>query len=505
MQKEELKILVTAEDQASKAIKGLGDTFEKHRKAIGVAMTAVGAAVVGAIGVSIKAYQAQEKAEARLEKIAKQVTGATDEQIDSFKKLASELQKVGVVGDEVLISGQSQLASFTKNADVVSLLSKDLADLAVAQYGTNVSQEQAIQTANLMGKALTGQLGALTRTGILVSDEYKKAFEEANTEHERAIVLSKIVADNYGGLNEAMRQTSEGAMQALKNDFGDMQEMIGGVFIPILIQLVNTIKPVFENMMKWAEANPELFKKIVLVIGIIGALMLVLGPVLLILPTITTAIGLLAGAFMFLISPVGLIILAIAAFIAILLLLWKYHEEIIAKVMEWWEILKENLEAAMLHIKSIFETQWNNIKGIFDNVTASITSAWNNTWEAAKNTVVSAFESIKNTIKGAINWIIDKINFFIEKANAIARGASKIPGVELSVIPTIPRLEKGGIVDKTGLAVVHKGEVFSGTKNQMGFGGVTFNITGNNISSDYDVERIGDIIMQKLNFNLRNY
>jgi len=93
---------------------------------------------------------------------------------------------------------------------VVSLLSKDLADLAVAQYGVNVSQDQAIQTANLMGKALTGQLGALTRTGILVSDEYKKAFEAANSEHERAIVLSKIIADNYGGLNEAMRKTSEG-------------------------------------------------------------------------------------------------------------------------------------------------------------------------------------------------------------------------------------------------------------------------------------------------------
>jgi len=33
-----------------------------------------------------------------------------------------------------------------------------------------------------------------------------------------------------------------------------------------------------------------------------------------------------------------------------------------------------------------------------------------------------------------------------------------------------PKLETGGTVTKTGMAEVHKGEVFSGTKNEMGFG-----------------------------------
>jgi len=33
-----------------------------------------------------------------------------------------------------------------------------------------------------------------------------------------------------------------------------------------------------------------------------------------------------------------------------------------------------------------------------------------------------------------------------------------------------PAMETGGIVTKSGMAEVHKGEAFSGTKNQMGFG-----------------------------------
>ena len=35
----------------------------------------------------------------------------------------------------------------------------------------------------------------------------------------------------------------------------------------------------------------------------------------------------------------------------------------------------------------------------------------------------------------------------------------------------VPKLETGGVVKESGMAVVHKGEVFSGTNNEMGFGG----------------------------------
>ena len=35
---------------------------------------------------------------------------------------------------------------------------------------------------------------------------------------------------------------------------------------------------------------------------------------------------------------------------------------------------------------------------------------------------------------------------------------------------SVPKLETGGVVKKTGMAEVHKGEAFSGTKNEMGFG-----------------------------------
>lgn len=210
-----LQIVFSLNDKASakfkesaKKITSSSEKVANKLKSIGQVGTVAFGTLSVAIGGAISTYQDQEKAEKRLEQIATQVTGATKEQIQEFKNLASATQQLGVVGDEVLIAGQSQIASFTKSSEVVKELTDDLADLAVATYGTNVSQEQSIQTANLLGKALQGNLGALTKTGILVSEDFKQAFESANNEQERAVILSQIIQDNYGGVNKAMRATS---------------------------------------------------------------------------------------------------------------------------------------------------------------------------------------------------------------------------------------------------------------------------------------------------------
>jgi hypothetical protein len=46
-------------------------------------------------------------------------------------------------------------------------------------------------------------------------------------------------------------------------------------------------------------------------------------------------------------------------------------------------------------------------------------------------------------------------------------------GALYAAISAAPKLETGGVVKETGMAQVHRGEVFSGTKNEMGFGNET--------------------------------
>lgn len=291
-----LEIVAKLKDEASKQMKNFESSLIRNKKGFqdmakygGLAF----GAIVGGVGLAVRAYQEQEKAEARLTQIANQVIGATKEQIQGYKDLAKQLQSVGVMGDEVVMSGQSQLASFTKNHEVVSLLSGDMADLAVATYGVNVSHEQAIQTSNILGKALQGQLGALTRTGILVSDEYAKAFKEANTEMERAEVLSKIVADNYGGLNEAMRKTGAGGIRAMRNGIGDLNESIGKIFAPLAVDVANKIQGLAKRLEEWVSRNEKLIKVITIVVAGLAGLIAAVGTIGLILPAVIKGFGLL--------------------------------------------------------------------------------------------------------------------------------------------------------------------------------------------------------------------
>ena len=72
-----------------------------------------------------------------------------------------------------------------------------------------------------------------------------------------------------------------------------------------------------------------------------------------------------------------------------------------------------------------------------------------------------------------------------------------------AAISNAPKLETGGVVKETGMAVVHKGEVFSGTRNEMGMGsGQTNKLLRELIEQQIFLHnrltnRIGDIALSK--------
>ena len=70
-----------------------------------------------------------------------------------------------------------------------------------------------------------------------------------------------------------------------------------------------------------------------------------------------------------------------------------------------------------------------------------------------------------------------------------------------AAISSAPKLEKGGVVKETGMAVVHKGEAFSGTRNEMGMGNGQTNkllkdlIKQNEFLMNRLTNRVGDIAL----------
>lgn len=225
------KSLQKTDQQAQSSGTKMVNTFKKVATAVGAYLSVK---AIKDFGQScIDAYKVQEAAELKLETVMKQRMKASDSSIQSVKDLASEQQKLGVVGDELQLNGAQQLATFLDNDKALKTLIPAMNNLAVQQNGVNVSADKMVNIGNLMGKVMQGQTGALKKVGITFTESQEKVLKYGN-EQERAAMLAQVITDNVGNMNEEFAKTDTGKIQQAKNNFGDLQEKIGGYLMPIL-------------------------------------------------------------------------------------------------------------------------------------------------------------------------------------------------------------------------------------------------------------------------------
>ncbi|MCB6443203.1 hypothetical protein, partial [Streptococcus salivarius] len=72
-----------------------------------------------------------------------QGAGAAEKAAKSLQNYASQLQTVGVIGDEVTIAGMAQLGTFQMTEEQIKKVSGGMLDLLVNQKGLNATQEDA--------------------------------------------------------------------------------------------------------------------------------------------------------------------------------------------------------------------------------------------------------------------------------------------------------------------------------------------------------------------------
>ena len=174
------------------------------------------------------AYAVQEVNEVRLATVMRQRMGATDAEIQSIKDLASAQQELGVIGDEVQLSGAQQIATFLTEKESLETLLPAMNNLLAQQKGLNATTQDAISVGNLMGKVMQGQTSALTRVGITFSEAEEHVLKYG-TEQQRAAMLAQVITNNVGDMNAELAKTESGKQQQLANTLGDVKEQIGGL------------------------------------------------------------------------------------------------------------------------------------------------------------------------------------------------------------------------------------------------------------------------------------
>ena len=403
--------IIKTEDQLKKAqneLKRFGSVGKQQVQAVGNAFKTVGGKISAAgrsITTSVSVYGMaaiyagkklidmslkQSEAEQKLTEIYKSRMGVGKKAVKSTLKLASAQQKVGVVGDEVQLAGAQQLATYAKYPSTVNKLLPSLNDLLVQQKGLNGTQEDATALANLFGKAMMGQTGALKKAGISFTEEQEKVLKYG-TEEEKAAMLAEVVKQNVGDMNEEFAKTDAGKIQQAKNELGDMGEQIGAILLPAVADLVSwfqdNLLPKIQQFIDFMKQHPQIAKFALA----FAAIMAVAGPVLMIFGGIVSAIGVLIPVFAALAGPIGLVVAAIAAAVAIGIALYNNWDTIKAKASEVWENVKNAVSVVVGQVKNNFNTLKTNVTNVWNGIKNAITKPI----ETAKNVVSKAIQKIK--------------------------------------------------------------------------------------------------------------
>jgi len=246
--------------------------------------------LAGMAALSVQAFRDQAKAVAQVEQGLKSTGNAAGRTLSDLTKMASELQKNTLFGDEdILQNATAQLLTFTNIAGKeFDRTQKAALDLATRLGGDLKSA--SIQ----LGKALNdpiANLSALSRSGIQFSKEQKEVIkslaETGELAKAQAIILDEL-EKQYGGSAEAAA-AADGGITQLGNAIGDLGEEIGRIVTGMIAPMIKRIRTMVEAFTNLDESTKKVIVRF-------GAIVAAFGPILFFLPQIITQIKLLSVA-----------------------------------------------------------------------------------------------------------------------------------------------------------------------------------------------------------------
>ena len=409
---------------------------------------------------AMEGFNAAHEAETKLEAVLNNVpsiiakgAGAAAAAKDNLVALTDKLEETGVVAGDVSVAGLQQLATFQLTEESLSKLAPGMADLVAQQKGLNATQGDAVSIGNLIGKAMTGQTGALSKAGIIMT-EYQEKIMKTGNEEQRAAMMAEILQSNVGGVNAALAQTDAGKMRVAQNLLGRAQDEIGeklvhmkanlsevaAKYIPSLqaaaIRLIDKAAPKIEAAIANVEAHKDTIKagidkvktavsaayqavsktvgwviehgKILIPIlsgvvagftafNIITSVSATLSTLITVVKGVSAAGGVLNAIMAA--NPIMLVAMAIAALVAAGIALWQN-----------WDTVKAKAQAL-----------WGTVKVVFGGIRDSITGA---------------FDTAKAKVTGVIDWIHSKISGIgeaIEKVPVLGSIFKGIKGAAVTV------------------------------------------------------------------------
>ena len=262
--------------KAQKKLKKFGKNIQKTGKSLTTGLTlpilALGAA-------SVKAFDEQQKAIAQVEAGLKSTAGTVGFTSKELQKMAADLQKTTLFGDEEILKGATaQLLTFT------NITGKEFAKTQKIALDLATRLDGDLKSASIMlGKALNdpvANLSALSRAGIQFSTEQKetiKSLVETNRLADAQTIILAELEKQYGGSAEAAAAAGMGPIKQLQNELSDLSEQIGQRLIPYIKTFVTWIKGLAEKFDGLSESQKDSIVKWGLILAALGPTLIIIG------------------------------------------------------------------------------------------------------------------------------------------------------------------------------------------------------------------------------------
>jgi uncharacterized protein YjbJ (UPF0337 family) len=328
----------------------------------------------------------------------------------------------------------------------------------------------------------TGEGESLKELGVVMQESTLQAYALASgfkTKYKDMDQAAKV-ALRYAFVMDATKnaqgdfaRTSGGAANQFRIFSESLKEVgatIGNILLPYVTQAITMVNGWIQ---RFGALDTSTQKIILVVAGVAAAI----GPVLIGVGALMTALPALGAVFAVLTGPVGIAVAAIAGITAAVVYLWNTNKEFRDNAIALWTALTGALKALWTTHKdtiiAIFKVMWEKIQSDFNSVvkivsgimkllTGLLTGDWKKAWEGAKEIFNGVWQSITGSFKGFINLIIIGLNALIKGLNKVHfEIPSWVPGAggkKFGInIPQIPKLASGGIVDSPTLAMIGEG------------------------------------------------
>jgi TP901 family phage tail tape measure protein len=368
------------------------------------------------------------------------------------------------------LSSQDLLDSLQKDGLIATLR---LLDTAVKQNTTGGAEYMSmLRTIVPNVRALTGMLGLTTQQA------------------EGVDAIFKQVRNSTGELDTAFKTTAESAGFKFRQALAELQVAainIGNQIIPVLVSIVGWI----EKLADWFSKLPEPMQHFATTALAVGAGLILLAKAFTIVSGAVKALSVVLS-----INPYVLII---AATIAITILIVKNWDTIKKFLLQVWDSIVQAAKFFWDHLAIFIIGPMKLVIDFLIDHWRGFRTAFLAIWEAIRAAIGPIVSSIVNTIKGIVDVLMDIIN----AVKTTISWLSKLGSSQTSLVEGGPRragglpsAQHGGEVLRTGMALVHEGEVFSGVNNEMGFGGGLTVIINGDVTGEEVVRKVRDGLLK---------